>query len=115
MVNASVAVKEWQGSVLFLHRVVAGPSDRSYGIHVAKLAGVPEEVCERAREVLRQLERQELKVLEATAPGPQQVQLGLFPAVEDAVLERLRKVDLERLTPIEALNLLAEFKLEAGE
>jgi DNA mismatch repair protein MutS len=115
VVNASVAVKEWQGSVLFLHRVVAGPSDRSYGIHVAKLAGVPEEVCKRAWEVLRQLERQELKVLEATAPGSQQVQLGLFPPVEDAVLERLRKADLERLTPIEALNLLAEIKREAGE
>ncbi len=70
VVNASVAVKEWQGNVLFLHRVVAGPSDRSYGIHVAKLAGVPEAVCRRAREVLRQLERQELKVLEAAAPGP---------------------------------------------
>jgi DNA mismatch repair protein MutS len=112
VVNASVAVKEWQGSVLFLHRVVPGPSDRSYGIHVAKLAGVPDEVCRRAQEVLRQLERQELKVLEATAPGPQPVQLGLFPPVEDAVLERLRKVEVEKLTPIEALNLLAELKRE---
>jgi DNA mismatch repair protein MutS len=115
VVNASVAVKEWQGSVLFLHRVVAGPSDRSYGIHVAKLAGVPDGVCLRAQEVLRQLERQELKVLEAAAPGPQQVQLGLFPPVEDALLERLRKLEVERLTPIEALNLLAELKREAGE
>ncbi len=68
--NASVAVKEWQGNVLFLHRVVAGPSDRSYGIHVAKLAGVPEQVCRRAGEVLLQIERQELKVIEAAAPGP---------------------------------------------
>jgi DNA mismatch repair protein MutS len=113
VVNASVAVKEWQGSVLFLHRVVPGPSDRSYGIHVAKLAGVPEEVCDRARQVLRQLERQELKVLEATAPDPQMVQLGLFPPVEDAVLERLRKLEIEHLTPIEALNVLAELKRKA--
>ncbi len=113
VVNASVAVKEWQGDVLFLHRVVAGPSDRSYGIHVAKLAGVPEPVCRRAREVLRQLERQELKVLEAAAPGPQPVQLALFPAAEDAVLERLRRLDVDRLTPIEALNLLVEIKREA--
>jgi DNA mismatch repair protein MutS len=111
--NASVAVKEWQGSVLFLHRVVPGPSDRSYGIHVASLAGVPEEVCDRARQVLRQLERQELKVLEATAPDPQMVQLGLFAPVEDAVLKRLRKLEIEHLTPIEALNLLAELKREA--
>ena len=112
VVNASVAVKEWQGNVLFLHRVVAGPSDRSYGIHVAKLAGVPEPVCRRATEVLRQLERQELKVLEAAAPGPQPVQLALFPPAEDAVLQRLRKLDADRLTPIEALNLLAELKRE---
>ena len=112
VVNASVAVKEWQGDVLFLHRVVPGPSDRSYGIHVAKLAGVPEAICRRATEVLRQLERQELKVLEATAPGPQPVQLALFPAAEDSVLERLRKVDADRLTPIEALTLLAELKRE---
>jgi DNA mismatch repair protein MutS len=115
VVNASVAVKEWQGSVLFLHRVVPGPSDRSYGIHVAKLAGVPEGVCRRAQEVLRQLERQELKVLEAATPGPQQVQLGLFPPVEDAVIERLRRLEVEHLTPMEALNLLAELKREAGE
>jgi DNA mismatch repair protein MutS len=112
--NASVAVKEWQGSVLFLHRVVPGPSDRSYGIHVAKLAGVPEEVCRRAGEVLRQLERQELKVLDAAAPGPQQVQLRLFPPAEDAVLARLRSLDADRLTPLDALTLLAELKKEVG-
>ena len=101
--------------MLFLHRVVPGPSDRSYGIHVAQLAGVPDEVCRRAQEVLRQLERQELKVLEAAAPGPQPRQLALFPPVEEAVLERLRRLDVERLTPLEALNLLAELKREAGE
>jgi len=108
--NASVAVKEWHGTVLFLHRVVPGPSDRSYGIHVARLAGVPDGVCGRAEEVLRQLERQELKVLEAAAPGPHAVQLGLFPPREDAVLARLRGLDPERLTPLEALNLLSEIK-----
>jgi DNA mismatch repair protein MutS len=115
VVNASVAVKEWRGSVLFLHRVVPGPSDRSYGIHVAKLAGVPAEVCRRAEEVLRQIERQELKVIEAAAPTAQQVQLGLFPPREDVVLGRLRGLEVEHLTPIEALNLLAELKKEAGE
>jgi DNA mismatch repair protein MutS len=113
VVNASVAVKEWQGSVLFLHRVVPGPSDRSYGIHVAKLAGVPEQVCRRAREVLLQLERQELKVLEATAPAAQGVQMGLFPPHGDEVAGRLRRLDVEKLTPLEALNLLAELKRDA--
>jgi DNA mismatch repair protein MutS len=115
VVNASVAVKEWQGSVLFLHRVVPGPSDRSYGIHVAKLAGVPPEVCRRAEELLNQIERQELKVVEATAPAEQQVQLGLFPPAGDAVLARLRALDVEHLTPLEALNLLAALKREAEE
>jgi DNA mismatch repair protein MutS len=113
VVNASVAVKEWQGNVLFLHRVVAGPSDRSYGIHVAKLAGVPEPVCRRAGEVLRQIERQELKVIEAAVPGPQHVQLDLFPEPESAVLDRLRSADVDHLTPVEALNLLARLKREA--
>jgi DNA mismatch repair protein MutS len=113
VVNASVAVKEWQGNVLFLHRVVAGPSDRSYGIHVAKLAGVPDPVCRRAGEVLRQIERQELKVIEAAAPGPQHVQLELFPPPESAVLDRLRSADVDHLTPVEALNLLAQLKREA--
>ncbi len=112
VVNASVAVKEWQGSVLFLHRVVPGRSDRSYGIHVAKLAGVPPEVCRRAEEVLHQLERQELKVLEAAAP-PAPQQLDLFGPASDAVLERLRKVEVDRLTPLEALNLVAELKKES--
>ena len=111
--NASVAVKEWQGHVLFLHRVVPGPSDRSYGIHVAKLAGVPEEVCRRAREVLHTLERQELRVLEETGPAPTAQQLSLFPLQGERLVERLRRIDLERLTPIEALNLLAELRRES--
>jgi DNA mismatch repair protein MutS len=113
--NASVAVKEWQGHVLFLHRVVAGPSDRSYGIHVAKLAGVPEEVCRRAREVLHTLERQELRVLEETGPEPGAHQLSLFPLQGERLVERLRRIELDRLTPIEALNLLAELRRESEE
>ena len=98
------------GIVLFLHRVVAGPADRSYGIHVARLAGVPAEICLRAEAVLRLLERQELKVMEATTPPGKPRQLSLFPAPEEAVAERLRRLDLERLTPLEALNLLADLK-----
>lgn len=112
VVNASVAVKEWQGHVLFLHRVVPGPSDRSYGIHVARLAGVPEAVCARARAILAQLERQELKVVEAAAPARAPRQLSLFPAGEELVAQRLRKLQVEALTPLEALNVLAELKRE---
>ncbi len=115
VVNASVAVKEWEGNVLFLHRVVAGPSDRSYGIHVARLAGVPEAVCRRAGEVLLELERQEAGVLAATRNSNQPEQMRLFPEPSGAVAEKLRKVEVDRLTPLEALNLLAALVREARE
>ena len=101
--------------MLFLHRVVPGHPTAPTASTWRSWPGSRKVCAVRAQEVLRQLERQELKVLEAAAPGPQQVQLGLFPPVEDAVLERLRKLEVERLTPIEALNLLAELKREAGE
>jgi DNA mismatch repair protein MutS len=112
--NASLAVKEWQGDVIFLHRVVPGPADRSYGIHVARLAGVPESVCRRAEEVLLQVERQESKVVDATLPASAPHQLDLFPPPEEGVTRRLRAADLERLTPLDALNLLAQLKQELG-
>ena len=112
--NASLAVKEWQGDVIFLHRVVPGPADRSYGIHVARLAGVPEPVCRRAEEVLLQVERQESKVVDAALPASAPHQLDLFPPPEDAVTRRLRVLDVERLTPLDALNLLAQLKRDLG-
>jgi len=114
VVNASLAVKEWQGDVIFLHRVVPGPADRSYGIHVARLAGVPEAVCGRAEEVLRQVERQEAKAVDAALPGSAPHQLDLFPPPEEGVVRRLRAADPERLTPLEALNLLAQLKRDLG-
>ncbi|HPS79148.1 MAG TPA: DNA mismatch repair protein MutS [Thermoanaerobaculaceae bacterium] len=115
VVNASVAVKEWQGQVLFLHRVAPGPSDRSYGIHVARLAGVPDAACKRAQVILKLLERQELKVVEATAPPRAHRQLSLFPAGEEIVAHRLRRLEVDSLTPLDALNLLAELKREIEE
>jgi len=114
LTNRSMAVKEWGGSILFLHRVVDGPSDRSYGIHVARLAGVPDNVCRRAEDVLATLERHELGILEGetavgTAEGPVQrvQQLDLFRPVADEILDRLGRVDIDQLTPLEALRLLA--------
>jgi len=115
VVNASLAVKEWQGQVIFLHRVIPGPADRSYGIHVARLAGVPAAVCRRAEQVLRQLERQELKVLDAARPWEGPRQLELFPPPEEVVAQRLRRINLDGLTPLEALNLLAALKKEVEE
>lgn len=115
VVNASLAVKEWQGQVIFLHRVVPGPADRSYGIQVARLAGVPAAVCRRAEQILRQLERQELKVFLAARPIDEPRQMSLFPPPEDVVVDRLRRTNLDGLTPLDALNFLAALKKEVEE
>ncbi len=112
VVNASLAVKEWQGKVFFLHRVVPGPADRSYGIHVAKLAGVPEPVCRRAEAILL-----ELSTKNGRAPQPvggQVQQLALFAEDYQWLAERLRQLHLEQLTPLEALNLLAQLQREVS-
>jgi DNA mismatch repair protein MutS len=113
-VNRSMAVKEWRGSILFLHRVVDGPADHSYGIHVARLAGVPEEVCVRASEVLANIERHEITVIDdaATRPpaGSRLNQLDLFRPAADEIADRLRRLEIDSLTPIAALNLLAELR-----
>jgi DNA mismatch repair protein MutS len=117
--NFHVIVREWQDEIVFLHKIVPGRSDRSYGIQVARLAGIPPGVLVRAREILEGLERDELTrggrpSLSAEPAGPQQ-QLGLFQpaAAEDhPVLRRLRDIDVNRLTPLDALTLIAELKKE---
>jgi DNA mismatch repair protein MutS len=118
--NLNVAVREWGDTIVFLRRIQEGTSDRSYGIHVARLAGVPAAVVERARAVLADLEGERERTGEDVAfgdgpPPPRDLQLGLFaPAPPDPAVERLRTVDVERLTPLEALNLLAELKRLTG-
>ena len=113
--NYHVSVKETGGSVVFLRRVEPGAADRSYGIEVAKLAGLPNEVVVRAREVLAEHESSERRLSEHLTPGsstePERpTQLTIFTPLSQPVLEKLREVDLDRLTPLEALNLLAELK-----
>lgn len=110
--NASMAVKEWQGKVFFLHRVIPGPADRSYGIHVARLAGVPDAVCRRAEAILAEIAAANGKVPRPPAGVPQQ--LTLFSEDYGWLADRLRHLDTDRLTPLEALNLLAELKKEVG-
>ena len=115
--NYHVSVKETGGSVVFLRRVEPGAADRSYGIEVAKLAGLPNEVVVRAREVLAEHESSEHRLSEHLTPGtsaePERpTQLTIFTPLSQPVLEKLREVDLNRLTPLEALNLLAELKKE---
>ncbi len=112
--NYHVSVKETGGGIVFLRKVEPGAADRSYGIEVAKLAGLPNEVVERAREVLVQHEFAEQQATAHLSPGaaPPAAQLTIFTPLSQPVLEKLREVDLNRLTPLEALNLLAELKKE---
>jgi DNA mismatch repair protein MutS len=115
--NFHVIVREWQDEIVFLHKIVPGRSDRSYGIQVARLAGLPPGVLSRAREILAGLERDELSrggrpALSAEPVAPQQ-QLGLFnpPLANDhPAVRRLREVDVNRLTPLDALTLIADLK-----
>ncbi len=111
--NYHVSVKETGGGVVFLRKVEPGAADRSYGIEVAKLAGLPNEVVVRAREVLAEHESAEHRLSEHLTPGAElerPAQLTIFTPLSQPVLEKLREVDLNRLTPLEALNLLAELK-----
>ncbi len=112
--NYHVSVKETGGGVVFLRKVEPGAADRSYGIEVAKLAGLPNEVIARAREVLAEHESAERELTEHLSPGasPPPTQLTIFTPLSQPVLDKLREVDLNRLTPLEALNLLAELKKE---
>jgi len=119
VVNYHVAAREWKDDIIFLRKIVPGRSDRSYGIQVARLAGLPRSVIDRAREILSALERDELTrggrpSLSGTPSEPQR-QLGLFqpvPPPRDAVREKLEAVDVDRMTPLDALTLLAELKKE---
>jgi DNA mismatch repair protein MutS len=112
--NYHVSVKETGGGIVFLRQVEPGAADRSYGIEVAKLAGLPNEVITRAREVLAEHESAEHSLTEHLSPGaaPSPTQLTIFTPLSQPVLDKLRAVDLNRLTPLEALNLLAELKKE---
>ena len=117
--NLNVAVREWEDRVVFLRRIVEGSTDRSYGIHVAQLAGVPEAVVERSRAVLRALESDRDTTVDrvafgVTPPKTTDVQLGLFaPEPPHPVLQALQTLAIEELTPLDALNLLAKLKDEA--
>ena len=108
--NYSVAVREWNDQVIFLRRIVAGPANRSYGVEVARLAGLPDAVVERARGLLATLERGELLSEEGRAASASEpvagTQLGLFAPRPSAVETRLRSIDVMRMTPLEALNEL---------
>ena len=120
--NLTVAVREWGGEVAFLRRVIEGAASRSYGIEVACLAGLPDAVIRRAREILSNLEQGELdergmpRLARERRGGAPANQITLFAPLESRVLEELKLLDIDRLTPIEALNALSRIaaRLKAG-
>jgi DNA mismatch repair protein MutS len=105
--NYNVAVSEADGNVVFLHKVVPGGADRSYGIHVAQLAGLPKPVVQRADEILRQLEASSGKAVRIDPQSPRQ--MALFPET-NPLLDELKELDVNAVSPIEALNKLYEWQ-----
>ena len=117
--NYNVAVKEWKDTIIFLHKIIPGSTDDSYGIYVAKLAGVPKPIIDRARKILTRLELQsDIKEKLAASTG-QDHQLTLFQNAADPLAEQIRGVlqtmDINSLTPLEALNKLQDIKNMLGE
>ncbi|MCH2584900.1 MAG: DNA mismatch repair protein MutS, partial [Planctomycetes bacterium] len=121
--NFNFAVKEWNEDIIFLRKIVEGGADKSYGIHVARLAGIPVEVIDRAREVLGNLEQQSLdiddrpalarstaKPIDGEGRKAESIQLDFFQSINDEIYRELKSLDLDAMTPLEALKLLAELK-----
>ena len=121
--NRTMAVREWQEQIVFLHRVVPGSADKSFGIQVARLAGLPDEVLVRASEVLGNLESEEFDSTgrprlargESAPQQPSSDQLTLFARNEDVIASVLREVDVDQLTPVAALNLILTLKHRLDE
>ncbi len=110
--NYNVAVSEADGRVVFLHKIIPGGADRSYGIHVGQLAGLPRPVIQRASEIMHQLETSSGKAVKITPASPQQ--LALFPET-NPLLEELKSLDLNSITPIEALTWLYTWQKRFNE
>ncbi len=123
--NLNVAVKEWGDEIIFLRRIEEGPADKSYGIQVARLAGLPDETIKRAKEVLSNLEKAELneigvpKLAYTSESGPHEnirrSQLDLFTTQADPVIKEILGLDILSMTPIEALNKLYEMRRRLSE
>jgi len=118
--NYKVEVREYGDKVVFLHKVTPGSADHSYGIQVAQMAGLPEEVTERAKRILRNLEGSDLTVHGESMKtnkkgriGSPEIQLTLFEAKDVALREELRTIDLDSMTPLQALERLAQLKEKA--
>ncbi len=112
--NLNVAVREWNDEVVFLHRIVRGGADKSYGIHVARLAGIPQSVNERAKDVLAQLEASDRDALDrptitsvsGSTTGKGHYQLTLFGFADHPLLDELQKLNIDAMTPMDAMQYL---------
>ncbi|UCF93987.1 MAG: DNA mismatch repair protein MutS [Desulfobacterales bacterium] len=120
--NYNIAVKEWNDEIIFLRKLVEGGTNRSYGIQVARLAGIPAQVIRRAKKILYEIENSEHELLSSptvlagaagSSTGP--VQLDLFRRPENTILDELRQLDITRMTPLEALNFLNELQDKTKE
>jgi len=111
--NFNIAVKEWNDEIIFLRKLVAGGTNRSYGIQVARLAGIPDNVIKRSKKILYQIENEgHLSPNPSGDPDRQKrgkgaaVQIELFQSLEKSIVDRLKSIDVTRMTPLEALNVL---------
>ena len=110
LANLRVSIKETPQGIVFLHRIEQGAASKSYGIEVARLAGLPQRVVQRARQVLKQHERSERSNIAAETAPP--LQMTMFTPLSQQVVDRLQETDINTLTPLDALNLLHELKAE---
>ncbi|MDG2207717.1 MAG: DNA mismatch repair protein MutS [Pirellulales bacterium] len=124
--NLNVSVREWENEVVFLHKIAPGAANKSYGIHVASLAGVPKEVQQRAHDILAHLEQEHHDALQPGESVPNAVnnfssseagdlQMSLFGAEEHPLIEKIRQLDLESLTPLETMQRLGEWQEQLEE
>jgi DNA mismatch repair protein MutS len=120
--NLNVAVREWEDQVIFLHRIVEGGTDRSYGIHVARLAGVPQTVLERARQLLGELSVQHVGKPRVSrsrksdkTPTIDDNQLPLFTDPSKELITALAGTNIDGLTPMQAFDLLRQWKQKYGK
>ncbi len=114
--NLQVGVKQWQDTIVFLYKILPGGCDDSYGIQVARLAGLPERMLDRAREILSRLESEDIAGKGRGATGSATAfQISLFSPEEDKLKKIIDNIDPEKLTPLESLNIIAQLKRIAGE
>jgi DNA mismatch repair protein MutS len=119
--NYNVAVREWDEKIVFLHKIVAGSADKSYGIHVARLAGVPDWVNRRAESILDRLENKNdvqqnsAAIQSGSGGGKTEIQMTMFGVTDHPLIEKIRKLDPNQLTPMNALEMVNKWKEEVGE